>query len=81
MKKKVLITGANGFVGSALIDYLSSKDWDVIPLVRTKRGLKDEVIIDFCDPDLSSKMNSLPGVDAFSLLIILLRIILLHLFS
>ncbi|MCK5013460.1 MAG: NAD(P)-dependent oxidoreductase [Candidatus Omnitrophica bacterium] len=63
MRKRVLITGASGFVGSALIEYLASKDWDIIPLVRRESGLKDEVIMDFCDPNISLKINSLPEVD------------------
>jgi nucleoside-diphosphate-sugar epimerase len=33
-KDKILITGANGFVGSALVKMLSSRGFSVVPLVR-----------------------------------------------
>lgn len=64
MKRRVLITGAGGFAGTALMNRLSSEDWDAIPLVRKKSGLKGEVIIDFCDSDIFLKINGLPRVDA-----------------
>ena len=59
----MLITGASGFVGSALMGLLVTKAWDILPLVRRKYGLQDEVIIDLCDSDISSKLNGLPEVD------------------
>lgn len=34
LKKIVFITGANGFIGQHLVDYLSSRDWEVHTLLR-----------------------------------------------
>ena len=34
MKQNILITGANGFVGSAIIDYLNKKKYNVYGMVR-----------------------------------------------
>lgn len=38
MRSKILVTGANGFVGSALCESLLRKDINVIAAVRTKSG-------------------------------------------
>ena len=35
-KERVLVTGASGFIGSNLLDYLLEKDYDVIGLSRQK---------------------------------------------
>jgi len=35
---KVAISGANGFVGSALLKSLQARDWDVTPIIRTAAG-------------------------------------------
>jgi len=63
MNKKVLITGAGGFVGSALLDHLSTKDWQVLPCVRQKNDLPDEIVLDFCGPDAVQQIQKLPKVD------------------
>lgn len=42
---KVLISGANGFVGQALCDHLVATGHDVIPAVRCASGLQHEVIV------------------------------------
>lgn len=42
---KVVITGANGFVGSSLIKLLVSHNHEVIPVVRRQTGLNNEVIV------------------------------------
>lgn len=63
MKKKILITGASGFIGTALMRNLVDTDWEIIPLVRRSIGLKNEVIVDFCGSDFRSKIHSLPEVD------------------
>ena len=34
--KKVLVTGAGGFIGSHLTEYLIQKGYDVTPLLRYK---------------------------------------------
>lgn len=63
-KKRVLITGASGFIGSALIKTLMNTDWKTILLVRKKSGFKNEVIVDFCDKNFYITIQSLPRVDA-----------------
>ena len=62
--KRILITGANGFIGSNLMNILKNTDWELVPLVRNRAGPKNEVVIDFCDPDFCRTINSLPKVDA-----------------
>ncbi len=64
MNKRILVTGANGFVGENLMKVLINADYEVITLVRKRSGLKNEVIIDFCDSGFSSVIESLPCVDA-----------------
>jgi ADP-L-glycero-D-manno-heptose 6-epimerase len=61
---RVLITGANGFVGSCLVRMLCGIGWQVVPLVRRSSGFSNEVVLDFCDVDFRSKLTSLPKVDA-----------------
>ncbi|GAF83909.1 unnamed protein product, partial [marine sediment metagenome] len=46
--KRVLITGANGFTGDVLIKTLEGSGMEIIPLCQWEKGLKDEVVIDFC---------------------------------
>jgi UDP-glucose 4-epimerase len=64
MAGSVLITGANGFVGSHLVKMLEDTDWQTIPLVRRSSGFDNEVVLDFCDVDFCGKLASLPKVDA-----------------
>jgi UDP-glucose 4-epimerase len=64
MRKRVLITGANGFIGSAFLRRLADTKWEVISLNRKSRILKNEVVLDFCDEDSYIKINSLSKVDA-----------------
>ncbi len=64
MRRKVLVTGAGGFIGRNLINELSATNWEIIPLVRKNIGFKNEVIIDFCDSIFCQKINSSPKVDA-----------------
>jgi nucleoside-diphosphate-sugar epimerase len=63
VKKKLLITGANGFIGKVLLEQLDPGDYKKIPVVRKKTGLKNEIVIDFCDDNLSSLIAALPSVD------------------
>lgn len=64
LKKRVLITGASGFVGRSIMRKLAHTDWEVIPSVRRSAGFKNEVIIDFCDPNFCMMINSLLKVNA-----------------
>jgi len=64
MGERVLITGANGFIGSALLRRLAGTKWEVIPLNRKSSILINEVVLDFCDEDFYVKIDSLPKVDA-----------------
>jgi nucleoside-diphosphate-sugar epimerase len=63
-KKKVMITGANGFIGKEVVHELSGRGFEVVPLVRTKAGLNGEIAIDFCDRGFYDLIYSLPKVDA-----------------
>lgn len=63
-KKRLLVTGASGFVGRALLMNFNQADWELIPLVRTSINFKNEVIADFYDSDFYVKINSLRPVDA-----------------
>lgn len=64
MAGRVLITGANGFVGGYLVRMLGGAGWQVVPVVRRSSGLDNEVVLDFCDADFRSKLAQLPKVDA-----------------
>ena len=62
--KKVLVTGANGFTGTHLGAVLENSGWEVIPLSQWETGLKNEVVIDFCDEGFTSRLGVLPAVEA-----------------
>lgn len=62
-KKRVLITGASGFIGKMLVNILTDADYEIIPFVRKAAGLKNETVIDYCDADFPKVINSLPKVD------------------
>ncbi|MDD5063437.1 MAG: NAD(P)-dependent oxidoreductase [Phycisphaerae bacterium] len=64
MVGRVLISGANGFVGSCLVKMLEDTNWQIVPLVRRSSGFDNEVVLDFCDIDFCSKLALLPKVDA-----------------
>lgn len=58
--KKVLVTGANGFLGASLIKQFDSRHYDLTALVRTEKHMSNnEVVIDLCDDNLGSKLNAL----------------------
>lgn len=46
---KMLITGAAGFVGSALVAALNGLGYSVVPVVRRSAGMTDEVIVSEID--------------------------------
>lgn len=59
----IAVTGANGFVGSAVLAELAERGMTAVPLVRRPAGLEREVVIgDLADGDLSAA--SLSGVQA-----------------
>lgn len=58
--KRVLVNGANGFIGRALCSHLSSLDYLVIPVVRNFSGIKGEYIVG----DKQSWMHALAGCSA-----------------
>jgi UDP-glucose 4-epimerase len=62
--KRVLITGANGFTGSHLVRLLGGSGYEVIPLDQRGTGLKNEVVIDFCDERFPDVLKGLPPVYA-----------------
>jgi len=64
MRERVLITGANGFIGRTFLKRLADTKWEVISLKRKSSKLKNEVVLDFCDEDFYVKLDSLPKVDA-----------------
>lgn len=61
--KSVLLTGASGFLGRNLLDFLNKKNYYTIPMVRSCRGLCNEIILDFNDKDFSQKIRKIPPVD------------------
>ncbi|MCP5105051.1 MAG: NAD-dependent epimerase/dehydratase family protein, partial [bacterium] len=64
MKKPVLITGANGFTGRVLLKTLEGSDWEIIPMVHSAAGLKNEILSDFCHHRFPLVLRDLPAVDA-----------------
>ena len=63
--KKVLVSGASGFVGKTLLTVMKDSGWEIIPLVPESIGFKNEIIIDLNDPEIHKKVDSLPRVDSF----------------
>ena len=59
---KVLVTGANGFIGRGLVVYLSDCGCDVVPLVRRPSGMVGERVLDLEDRD--TWRSALEGCDS-----------------
>lgn len=57
---KVLVTGANGFVGSALCPRLAELGYEVVPVVRRQSNIANEVIVH----DAASWKAALNGCDS-----------------
>ena len=64
MTKRALVTGAGGFVGSALTSALQCRGWRCIAAVRRQTGGDSEVVLDFEDPSISKKVAATPRCDA-----------------
>ncbi|MCP5105636.1 MAG: NAD(P)-dependent oxidoreductase [bacterium] len=62
--KKILLTGANGFTGRALMESLAGSEWEVIPMTFPQSGITGEVPVDFNEDRLAGVLRSLPPVDA-----------------
>lgn len=62
---KVAITGANGFLGSALVDHFSNKGWEVLALIRRPSSGTPKKNVSYLAYDLSKPfdVDSLKGVD------------------
>ena len=58
---KLLVTGANGFIGRALCAYLSDKNIQVIPVVRRPSDLPGSIVLS--DEDENSWAQVLQGCD------------------
>jgi nucleoside-diphosphate-sugar epimerase len=58
---KLLITGANGFIGRALCAYLSDKNIEVTPVVRRPSDLVESIVLSDVDEDSWAK--ALQGCD------------------
>ncbi|MBU1808348.1 MAG: NAD(P)-dependent oxidoreductase [Candidatus Omnitrophica bacterium] len=62
--KKILITGANGFVGRTVYDKCLALGWNVIPVVRKPGYFSNEIVVDFAGPCFYEEIWSFPHVDA-----------------
>lgn len=60
---KVLVTGATGFVGTALCDFLGVSAYKIVPAVRAKSGMSNEIVVDHLDA-LTDWRSALTGCDA-----------------
>ena len=60
---KVLVTGATGFVGTALCDTLTAFGYKVVPAVRSKSGSPHEVVVGNLDASTDWR-PALTGCDA-----------------
>lgn len=59
---RIVVTGAGGFVGRALVDHLAADGHDVVPIARAPLGLANERVID--DIGAADWPALLSGVDA-----------------
>ena len=64
MTKRVIISGASGFTGRAVVEDFISNGWEVIPLVRKPSGLANEYIIDLRVKNCFHKLSLIPKSDA-----------------
>lgn len=64
-KTTIAITGAGGFLGSALVDFYAKKDWEVVALVREPSKQKAKHNVTFKAYDLTKPIakDTLQGVD------------------
>jgi nucleoside-diphosphate-sugar epimerase len=62
--KRVLLTGASGFVGRAVMRQFHQDSWETIPLVRTASGLPNEQVVDFGHVPLPGILKEIARCDA-----------------
>ncbi len=62
-KKTILISGANGFIGRALLDYFSAQGHHVIGLVRNTTAATESRVFDLREKTIPA--NLFDGVDVF----------------
>src|SRR3569832_58244 len=60
---KALITGATGFVGTALCDFLGASAYEFVPAVRAKSGISNEIVVGHLDASTDWR-SALTGCDA-----------------
>src|SRR3569833_100341 len=60
---KVLITVANGFVGTAMCDFKGAAAYKVVPAVRSKSGISNEIVVGHLDAS-TDWQSALFGCDA-----------------
>lgn len=53
---KILVTGAGGFLGSAIARRLDESGHEVVRLHRKRRDVRGEIIADLADPDLAARL-------------------------
>ena len=64
MTNRVVISGASGFTGRAVVENFSSNHWEVFSLVRRPSGLPNEYIIDLSLNNCFIKLSLIPRCDA-----------------
>ena len=64
MKTKVLITGANGFIGSHLVEYLSRHDYEISCLIRKTSNLQwlEKSSVEFITGEITDKTSLVHAV-------------------
>ncbi len=63
MTKKILLTGAAGFLGQHLYRMLVRRGEEVIPVCRTARGLPNELVWDLSEEDATRKVRDSGALD------------------
>lgn len=64
MTPVVLVTGASGFVGRAVMEWLTTTPWRAVPVVRVPAGLPGEIVLDLARLGHDVRTADLPSADA-----------------
>src|SRR4051812_13772627 len=62
-KPKIVITGANGFLGSALVAYFNEQGWQVVALVRNAHRYKSRGVV-YAEYDMAKPFKASVFADA-----------------